>query len=86
MRNSRASSQEFKSDVERRRALAIDDDGMIHYNAACAHALLGDTYKAIDYLEEAVRRGWHHKEWLAHDPDFDFVRDLPRYQQVLATI
>ena len=69
-----------------RRALAIDDDGMIHYNAACAHALLGDTYKAIDYLEEAVRRGWHHKEWLAHDPDFDFVRDLPRYQQVLATI
>jgi len=69
-----------------RRALAIDDDGMIHYNAACAHALLGDSDKAIDYLEGAIRRGWHHKEWLSHDPDFEFVRALPRYQAVLATI
>ena len=69
-----------------RRALAIDDDGLTHYNAACAHVLLGDTDKAIDYLQAAVNRGWHHREWIEHDTDFDAVRDVPRYKEVLATM
>jgi serine/threonine protein kinase/Tfp pilus assembly protein PilF len=69
-----------------RRALAIDDDALTKYNAACMYALLGDQDKALDYLENAVAQGWHHKEWLAHDTDFDFVRDLPRFKEIVAGI
>ncbi|HVD61161.1 MAG TPA: protein kinase [Gemmatimonadaceae bacterium] len=69
-----------------RRALAIDDDGLTLYNAACAHALLGDADKALDYLESAIARGWHHAEWLRHDPDFDVLRDNDRFREIVARL
>jgi tetratricopeptide (TPR) repeat protein len=69
-----------------RRALAIDDDALTVYNAACAHALLGDEDEALEYLERAISKGWHHKEWLSHDTDFAFLRNNPRFKKILESI
>ncbi len=69
-----------------RRALAIDDDALTMYNAACAHALLGDSEKALDYLESAIAMGWRHREWLQHDTDFDFDRDNDRFREILSCL
>jgi TolB-like protein/Tfp pilus assembly protein PilF len=68
------------------RAMAIDDDALTFYNAACAYALLKDSDKALDYFEAATKKGWHHKEWLEHDADFDFVRDTDRFKAIVARI
>jgi len=69
-----------------RRALAIDEDALIVYNAACAYALLGDEEKALDNLEKAIGMGYKHKQWLSHDADFDFVRESPRFRRILEMI
>ena len=69
-----------------RRALAIDDDALTYYNVACTYALLKEEDKALDNLEAAHSKGWHHKEWLSHDPDFDFVRETDRYKRIVAGI
>ena len=68
------------------RALAIDEDALIVYNAACAYALLGDEEKALDNLEKAVAMGYKHKQWLTHDADFDFVRESPRFKRILESV
>ena len=69
-----------------RRALAIEEDSLTVYNAACAYALLGDANKALETLEKATAMGYRHKEWLSQDSDFAFVRDTPRFQQILASL
>jgi len=66
-----------------RRALAIDDDALTWYNVACTYALFKDETKALDALEAALRKGWHGKEWIANDSDFDFLRDTDRYRQIV---
>jgi tetratricopeptide (TPR) repeat protein len=67
-----------------KRALAIDDDALTYYNVACTYALLKDEDKALDHLEAAIAKGYHHKEWLSHDTDFDFVRESARYRRIVA--
>ena len=64
------------------RAVAIDQDALTIYNAACTYALLGDRDKALDNLELAVSSGWRHRQWLEHDSDFDFIRDEPRFRKI----
>ncbi len=66
-----------------RRCLAIDPDTMTYYNVACAYARLNDTDKAMDALEAAVDRGYHHKAWLEHDTDLDSIRNSERYTKLI---
>ncbi|MEO8575394.1 MAG: protein kinase [Gemmatimonadales bacterium] len=73
-----------KTEEAVRRALAIDpDDSLTDYNAACAYALLGESEKAMDHLAGAMAKGWQNREWIANDPDFAFMRDLPRYRELI---
>jgi tetratricopeptide (TPR) repeat protein len=66
------------------RALAIDpDDPVTLYNVACVYALHGEIDKAIDCLENALRHGFAHKEWIEHDTDLTSLRGHPRYQALL---
>ena len=68
------------------RALHIDpDDAGVRYNVACLYALEGSSERAIDCLEEAFRRGFGNKEWIARDPDLESLRDDPRYQKLLVS-
>lgn len=54
------------------------------YNVACAYSVIGDADAALDALGRALRYGSGNREWMAHDPDFDGLRDDPRFAALLA--
>ncbi|HXW97039.1 MAG TPA: protein kinase [Gemmatimonadales bacterium] len=67
-----------------RRAHAIDpEDSGVLYNVACVYALGGMKDEAIQGLDQAIRNGFGHKEWLENDSDFDSIRSDPRFQELL---
>ena len=70
-----------------RRAVAIDPEetGTL-YNVACIHCLLGETEQALDMLEQAVRHGFGHKEWLQNDPDFVTLREHSRFHALVQSM
>jgi adenylate cyclase len=52
-------------------------------NAACLYARVGDKDEALGYLERVFARGWGKRDWIDHDPDYDTLRDHPRFKQLL---
>ena len=66
------------------RALAMDpEESSVLYNVACNYALLNQTEKAVACLEKAFQKGFGHKEWMEHDPDFASVRNHPRFKAMM---
>jgi pentatricopeptide repeat protein len=53
---------------------------------AAAFARVGESDKALDYLEKAVNHGWRDPHWLASDPEFTSLRAQPRFQALLDTL
>ena len=43
------------------------------------------TDKAIALLERVSALGWGQRDWLERDPDYDNLRDDPRFQRLLTT-
>ncbi len=70
------------------RALAIDpDDILTQYNVACVYSRMGEYDRVFDLLERLLPHANHEtKAWIKMDSDFDVIRELPRYQKVLALI
>jgi serine/threonine protein kinase/tetratricopeptide (TPR) repeat protein len=67
-----------------RKSVAIDpDDPMLLYNVACTYSVLGRTEESLTALEHAVDKGYGHKDWVEHDPDFDAIRNTARFQAIL---
>src|SRR5439155_94796 len=61
------------------RALAMDpEEPVTLYAVACVYALQGQTEKALDCLESAVKHGYTHKEWIEQDSDFTSLRGRDR--------
>eukprot|EP00755_Sulcionema_specki_P018018 Sspe_Gene.65814::Locus_38909_Transcript_1_1_Confidence_1.000_Length_1208::g.65814::m.65814 len=56
------------------------------YNLACALSLLGEGDRALDALEEAVRRGYHDIGFMRIDPDLEPLRSHPRWESILACL
>ena len=54
-------------------------------NGACLQAKLGHTDRAIELLERVSALGWGQRDWLERDPDYDNIRDDPRFQRLLTT-
>jgi hypothetical protein len=69
--------------LERALQLAPSDPSVL-YNAACFYALADDSERALTALSACLQGGWGNKEWIAHDPDFDRIRDDPRFKALLA--
>lgn len=70
-----------------RRALLLDPDNLVmRYNAACALLRkLGEPEEAIDTLEPFFK-GVTSNTWIWHaeaDPDFEAIRDDPRFKEML---
>ena len=63
-----------------------DDEPMIYYNAACTFAELGNSDRAIELLERAVVLGWGDRAWMENDSDLASLRDIPRFQALLARL
>ena len=63
------------------RTLFLDpDDPLVWYNAACTYAQLGETDKAFEALDRwAGNSAAVLQKWLETDPDFDPIRDQPRF-------
>jgi hypothetical protein len=69
------------------RQIAIfPDNPRPHYNIACCYALQGDAARAGTWLTLAVDGGWRDAAHLAHDPDFDRVRQSADYIASLAKL
>jgi adenylate cyclase len=70
-----------------RRSLELyPDDMSTLVNAACLHAKAGRKEEALELLERAFTRGWGKRDWVEHDPDYDFLRDDPRFKKLLAKL
>ena len=68
------------------RAMTLQpNSGSTLYNVACAYARLGDKEKALDLLERWGDTG-EGGTWINEDPDFDDLRDEPRFHALLARI
>jgi DNA-binding winged helix-turn-helix (wHTH) protein/Tfp pilus assembly protein PilF len=59
-----------------------DHPDPISYHLACTMARAGETRQALDTLEAAVEGGFRHKAFLDRDPDFDAVRQEPRFKAI----
>jgi hypothetical protein len=48
--------------------------------------VLGDTERALHYLERVIDSGWGYRGWIETDPDLAPLRDDPRFVALLARI
>ena len=71
--------------LEKARSLGADTP-LDLYNLACGYALLGQSEKALDYLDRAVSAGYGIRSRVAADDDLASLRSLERYQRVLAKV
>jgi len=70
-----------------RRSLDLyPDDMSTLVNAACLHAKLGQKEDALELLERVFARGWGKRDWVENDPDYDILRDDPRFLKLLARL
>jgi adenylate cyclase len=62
------------------RALELyPEDAGVLINAACLFALDGNKEKSLTILEKVFRKGLGNLKWISHDPDFDSLRNEPRF-------
>jgi adenylate cyclase len=75
-------------DWAERAAIMEPDDQIMHYNLACAYAVLGEVELALDRLEWAMRGGTLKSlvEYMLNDSDFDGLRQHPRYKALVKEI
>lgn len=58
-------------------------DPSIPLNAVCLYAKSGDKEKALNILELAIEKGYGNKEWIEQDPDYDSLRNEPRFKGLI---
>ncbi|MCI0341107.1 MAG: hypothetical protein L0216_08120 [Planctomycetales bacterium] len=77
--------QREKAIADYKEAIARDagNRGIHSYNLACAHALMGESDKALDALEESVKAGYTEFEWMKRDGDLRSLRGHPRFQALV---
>ena len=63
-------------------SLAPDDDAIL-YNASCVFAVLGEEDQAFAGLQRAIEAGLAGGDWVLHDPDWERLRDHPRFQTLM---
>ncbi|MBS1851109.1 MAG: winged helix-turn-helix domain-containing protein [Acidobacteria bacterium] len=67
-----------------RRSLELySEDVGVLINAGCLHARTGRKEEALSLLERVFAKGCGKKDWIEHDPDYDILRDDPRFQRLL---
>ena len=67
-----------------RAAAAAPDDPAVWYNVACTYAGMGEAEEALRWLEKVFGRGMGGREWALQDPDFELLRDDPRFRALVA--
>ena len=68
-------------------ALEADrQEAIVHYNLACYWSLAGNPEQAIRYLAQSFDIDTNYRELVAAESDFDPIRDLPGFQELLSVI
>jgi adenylate cyclase len=70
-----------------RRSLELRPDDMSALlNAVCLRAKSGMKDEALEIFERACNHGWGKRDWVDRDPDYDLLRDDPRFKLLLAKL
>jgi adenylate cyclase len=70
-----------------RRAVDLyPDDLSALLNNACLKLRCGQHEEALDILERFFARGMGKRDWVEHDPDYDCVREHPRFKAMFAKL
>lgn len=56
------------------------------YNRACFESILGNKEKAIEFLRLALDKNQVTKEWARQDPDFENIRDDPKFKELVGIV
>jgi dienelactone hydrolase len=64
-------------------AEAMPDNSRVSYNLACAYALGGDKRRAIEALNNAVRKGFSNTNELENNRQLDSIRGEPGFKKIL---
>jgi len=59
------------------------EDAGVLINAACLFAKDHNKEKALSLLEKVMGKGFGKRDWIEHDPDYDSIRDEPRFKALL---
>lgn len=59
-------------------------DSENEYNRACLEAICGNTDHAIELLNVALKNKQTYVDWILRDPDLDFIRQDPRFKQLIS--
>jgi len=54
------------------------------YNRACFAAICGNNDQALALLREALEKKQTTPDWVRRDPDFEFIRDDPRFEALVS--
>jgi tetratricopeptide (TPR) repeat protein len=74
--------EEAKPVAEKALFLSADDTLMM-YNASCFYTQIGEKQLAVETLRRAIDSGYENFEWIKRDPDFENIRDLPEYKELM---
>ena len=59
------------------------DDYWVYYSVACLHALSGDKEKALDYLKQALEKGFSDKKYIDSDSGLKSLKNDPEFKKLM---
>jgi len=68
--------------IQKALAIAGEDIAVLH-NAGCFYAAAGQVDEALDLFEKRFALGDAYLDWIDNDPDFDSIRDHPRFRKMI---
>src|SRR6476646_5484082 len=62
----------------------VEERAKFHYYLAQTYAKAGMNDRALQYIRKALEEGFKDKKKLMEDPEFDKLRELPEFKEVMA--
>jgi tetratricopeptide (TPR) repeat protein len=63
---------------------SVEERAKFHFHLAKLYAQTGRNELAFQYLRKALEEGFKDKKKMEEDPDFQAIRDLPEFKELLA--
>jgi tetratricopeptide (TPR) repeat protein len=70
--------------IDQRLVELMPDDPTVYYNLACSYSLLKMAEPSLSALKKAIHLGYHDFVFIEKDPDLQFIREDPRYKELLS--
>lgn len=70
--------------IDQRLSRLKPDDPLVRYNLACSYSLLKIPDSCFRALKKAIQLGYRDFAFMEKDPDLDFIRNDPRYKELLS--